>query len=260
MVKGYVAFLDILGFTAIVASETPERIDRYLDFLKAIFERDGSRFVDYVVFSDSIIITTHDDTDASLQELLKRCSALFGGLLVQGIPVRGAISHGSFITSKTQSGTFVAGRAIIEAYQFEEKQNWVGIMLAPSVIAKKRDIRNLSEIGGTFQTATDFQRFVSERKPWAAFVQFCERIPFHGTPLDDPDYEGLALVPTRGEALFPGMKDTIDASIQALSRLKAIAPDPQAQAKYQRSILWLLRVAGSWRHAEEQREIFEKKS
>jgi hypothetical protein len=184
---------------------------------------------------------------------------LFGSLLAQGIAVRGAIAHGSFMASKTQSGTFVAGRAIVEAYEFEGKQNWVGIMLAPSVIRKRPNIRNLSEIG-TIETEVDLQRFVSDKKPLAAFVQICERIPFHGNPNEDLDYDGLAIVPTRGEAPFPGMKDAITASIQALSRLRAIAPDPQAQAKYQRSVVWLQRVQGSWSNAESQLDILERRA
>jgi hypothetical protein len=170
MTIGYVAFLDVLGFTAIVRGENREPIDRYLECLKTVFEREENTHVDYVVFSDSIVITTHDDSDASLQGLLKRCSGLFGSLLAQGIAVRGAIAHGSFIASKTQSGTFVAGRAIVEAYEFEGKQNWVGIMLAPSVIRKRPNIRNLSEIG-TIETEVDLQRFVSDKKPLAALCK-----------------------------------------------------------------------------------------
>jgi hypothetical protein len=75
---------------------------------------------------------TANDTEEALKTILERCSRLFGALLANEIPVRGAIEP--YVSEKTDSGRFVAGRAIIDAYHFEAMQNWVSIMLAKGAL------------------------------------------------------------------------------------------------------------------------------
>ena len=106
MHSGYVAFLDIMGFSSLVSGERhAERINNYLDCLRGILEvKTETPQVEYVVFSDSIVVTTADDADASLQALLERCSSLFGALLRNEIPVRGAISHGTYSAKRPIAG------------------------------------------------------------------------------------------------------------------------------------------------------------
>jgi hypothetical protein len=152
MLTGYAAFLDVLGFSSMVATEHhSERIDAYLNCLNRIFDKEDGSKIDYVVFSDSIVITTRNDDEESLLALLSRCSTFFGALIASEIAVRGAIAHGSYLTSKTATGTFVAGRAIIEAYTFEQRQDWVGIMLAPSVNARVPDLTERCLIEDPYQ-------------------------------------------------------------------------------------------------------------
>src|SRR6266705_707363 len=144
MLTGYVALLDVLGFSSLVSgSDEGSRLLRYLECLQeALANDENSPSVDYVVFSDSITLPTRDDSEASLQALLRQCSRTFGLMLKEEIPLRGAIAHGSFFRTSSRGGTFVAGKAIIDAYMFETKQDWVGIMLAPSA---RKTIPNLEE-------------------------------------------------------------------------------------------------------------------
>jgi hypothetical protein len=246
MSTGYVAFLDVLGFSSLVSGDFhAERIDKYLECLSTIFNaKKGRPLVEYVVFSDSLILTTMDDSDASFQALAARCSCLFGALLENEIAIRGAISHGSFISSKTESGTFVAGRAIIEAYQFEGKQDWVGIMVAPSVIRKIPDLaeRCLYEDPHSIEIL----RRLTDRLLWAAHVQPCNQIPFHGSPLENSTYRGFAIVPSDGSSDLAALRDSLTKSLERLSRLESLAPDPRAQGKYQRTYNWLNNVRSNW--------------
>ena len=72
---GYVAFLDVLGFANLIGGDQAgERIDKYLESVKSSIE--GSP-VQYVVFSDSIMLTVEGETPDSFIEVAKVCSKPF---------------------------------------------------------------------------------------------------------------------------------------------------------------------------------------
>jgi hypothetical protein len=72
--KGYLAFLDVLGFSALVSSDHDgKRIESYRDSVKdAIADTE----VKSVVFSDSIVLTTDDPRPESLLTIAGACSKL----------------------------------------------------------------------------------------------------------------------------------------------------------------------------------------
>jgi hypothetical protein len=59
---------------------------------------------------------------------------LLSALLAKGIPARGAISFGEFEVQIDTSNRhqIYFGKALIEAYRAEQKENWVGITILPS--------------------------------------------------------------------------------------------------------------------------------
>ena len=148
------------------------------------------------------------------------------------------MAHGSFIRAKTNSGIFVAGRAIIEAYEFEKIQDWVGIMLAPSIIRHFPALGRNCEWVDPHQS-DDYRDLYNRLLPWAAFVQRCDEIPFHSS---QTNYQGFAIVPSSGTATLGELRDSLSKSMEYLDRLKFIAPDPTAQAKHDRSLRWLHRI------------------
>ena len=246
---GFVALLDVLGFAALVAGDTEDgqKLQGYLQCLQEAFASDSSGLeVDYVVFSDSIVITTKEDTEKSLLALLARCSKVFWLMLERKIPIRGAIAHGSYLRSPdSKAGVFVAGKAIIDAYNFETRQNWIGIMLAPSVIKRVPDIANRCTI--PVYNNPDLQQQLRERLAWAAYVQPCHAIPFHATsPFENNDYDGLSIVPTSDMLTPTSVRDAVKRSVKALEWLKSLAPGPSEQAKYGSSITWLRKIRQDW--------------
>jgi hypothetical protein len=174
---------------------------------------------------------------------LESCSSIFGALLNREIAVRGAVAHGSYVTEKTESGTFVAGRAIIDAYQFEGQQDWIGIMLAPSVVRKMPDI---AERCHWIDPSDDIRwREFHSRLPWIACVE-PHTIPFHG---DDFGYQGYAVVPNNGAIDPASMRDSLRQTVAKLRRLKSLAPNPATQRKHERAIAWLSHVQSLWHRA-----------
>jgi len=242
VLHGFVALLDVLGFSMLVADGGEgSRLDIYL---KCITSTLAGRPIDYVVFSDSIVLTTSDDSDQSLAVLIACCSVLFGRMLQNEIALRGAISYGFFIRDSSAGSVFVAGRPVIEAYNFEIIQDWVGIMLAPSVLKRVPDLADRCSFAPLNAQGLDQLR---KRMAWVPFVQPCHGIPFHSdNPLVESKFDGFAIVPTLGETSFTALRDALSKSIKSILWLKSIAPNPQAQAKYQSAYIWLANIAHQW--------------
>jgi hypothetical protein len=248
MSRGYVALLDVLGFSALVASDSAgDRIERYLQCLQRTVGG-GATPVDYVVFSDSIVLTVEGEDDSSLIRVASACSRLMGQLLTDNIPIRGAISHGHFVRSAIGQSVFVAGRAVIDAYRFEQQQEWIGVMIAPSALERVTDLQQRCELQG--HTTVEAFREVEPRIQWVAFIQRSSDIPFR----EDGRFDGFAIIPTTG-ALDPyGLRDSIKEVIEQLNWLRAIAPTPQAQMKYSRTITWLLNTQRLWHEVAFRRD------
>ena len=247
MKGGYIALLDVLGFASLVASDASgARLDSYLECLQSVRrKKKAGTDVEYVVFSDSIVLSTPDDSPNSFLALANQCSVLLGAMLEKDIPLRGAIACGSYFRTQTTGGVFLAGKAIIDAYNFEKAQDWVGIMLAPSAILRAGDLTKIPRFpqGGShpaFETFLPKIELVSQIQP-------CASIPFHVSQLfEDNNYEGFAIVPTDGSSDARSVSDSIGQSVGALRRMKALAPNPAAQAKYKRAISWLEPLQREW--------------
>jgi len=259
--RGFVALLDVLGFSNLVSGDAAgTRLQQYVTSLQeALTVPDPGPAVQYVVFSDTIVLTTNDDELTSFQALLLRCSRVLGLMLEREVAVRGAISHGSYVRSAALAGgVFVAGTAIIDAYRFEKNQDWVGIMVAPSALRRVPDLKARCALEGLEASTVEGQREV-RRRTFAPFVQPCQTIPFHkSSPLDDNDFEGFAVVPSTGDATPAALRDSLGGTLTALERLKLLAPDPAAQAKYERSRRWLRNIANQWRAIADWNERLHK--
>jgi hypothetical protein len=249
MPVGYAALLDVLGFSNLVSGEgAATRLAAYRDGLQtALGAATVGVNVEYVVFSDSIVITTPDDSDQSLQTLIRRCSNLLGLMLERDIALRGAIACGSYERTAVGGSVFIAGTAILDAYRFETAQDWVGIMLTPSVLRRIPDLEARCSLG-TYRSTREAIEQLCERLPWAAFVQRCSRIPFHAkSPFDDHDFEGFAVVPTTGPPEPIAISESLTRALGKLQWLKSLAPDPAAQAKYKNAHQWLDSIKQQWR-------------
>ena len=235
--QGYVAFLDVRGFTALVnRDETGEKLK---EFSRCLKEATDQLEIDFVVFSDSIVLTAKSDTEEAFFSILQACSKLFASLLEQHIAIRGAIAFGTYQRQLMGESVFVAGSALIEAYHYETKQDWVGVMIAPSVRERLPDLPKKCSFG-------IMGPGIGPQGPWAAFAQPCV-IPFHGNPDDAREYHGFAVIPsTKTEAPLDNHAGIVWAATH-LARLRDVAPGPQEQQKHIRTIRWLYTVEEKWR-------------
>ena len=97
------------------------------------------------------------------------------------------------------------------------------------------------------------------RLDWAAFVQHSYRIPFHSSSaFENTDFEGFAVVPSDGRTEPAALRDSLHLSLTALNRLKLLAPDPRAQAKYNEPTQWLGNLKGLWDNVARTEEVLAR--
>lgn len=246
MQPGFVALLDVLGFESLISGGAqPGRLRAYLRCLEDSLKPDPSiSEIDFVVFSDTIVLTTRNDDELSFQALLRRCSMLFGAMLEMEIPLRGAIAYGSYYRRNVAGGVFLAGTAIIDAHNFEKQQDWVGIMVSPSAVRKVATLPDLCALPRDY-TPEELDLF-KQRLPWAAFVQECH-VPFKtASPFDDKQFMSFAIIPGRGRSDHAAVEQSLSKSIEELKWMRLLAPTPAAQSKYTKAADWMEAVKSAW--------------
>jgi hypothetical protein len=244
--QGFVALLDILGFSERVAQDAElGGIDRYISTV--IDETQAYPDLRVILFSDTVLIYTLDDSPHAGQSIIEASSRLEHSLLAKEVPLRGAIAHGTFARSENDlNGTVVAGRPIIEAHYYEAQLQWVGIILAPSVLRQMPELPTRGIVHGP-RGNEEIDNYIA-RTAQEARVQPCDRIPVELSPGTSTSYlEGFAVVPLGGNAQTPqDLKQCMSENLARLRWLKQLAPDPRSQAKYGNTIAWLQPLYQQW--------------
>jgi hypothetical protein len=148
MKNSFVAFFDILGFKNLVEKNNHEDlINIYRETLYTsldltekyanpsytgitLEQEKESTSIRTFVISDSIILIQERITVQGFFFLLARCQILLSTSLVDGIPLRGAVSYGP-VSIIENRGTTLVGRGLTKAYTLETSQNWSGGMIDP---------------------------------------------------------------------------------------------------------------------------------
>lgn len=149
----------------------------------------------------------------------------------------------------TRQGVTLAGRPIVEADQYQHSQNWVGIMLAPSVVRK--DNENLQKecdvIPGRNHSETESDWL--ERISLPLNLRKWRKIPFQAEGSVGRDYfAGFAVLPIRPEASsIADIVLSLDDTLKHLEIMKAVAPNPASQNKYAETADFLRSAQDAWK-------------
>jgi hypothetical protein len=172
--KGYVALLDVLGFRSLITGTAgAEWVAEYLSIVNFVT---GLWDLESIVFSDSIVITKEGGGAESLHQVCEACSMLMYELILKDIPVRGAIAYGLYYRSPFDKSVFVAGRPIVDAYDTEKKQDWVGVILDTSAINAPHGVNFGSETIESFSNVPA-RADIKEHMKWRALVRRYSDIP-----------------------------------------------------------------------------------
>lgn len=141
----FVGVFDVLGF-----KERIRRTDRepkwevlkgqLADLLETVDDPKWKEFgrVERLVFSDTFVIFAPDlDGDTPLRSygwFSHLCKRLITKSVEIRLPLRGAISVGTALTSTDPP--IILGNPFIEAHEYCENQDWIGLLLTPSATLK----------------------------------------------------------------------------------------------------------------------------
>ena len=132
--KGYLAYIDIIGFTNLILSgNSTEFLNKFEGFLKVSTIHDPH--LEYLLVSDSIIVTRKTESLKSRDSIFKACSNLFFLLTTNNIPIRGCVTCGDYETKFDSKSKIILGKAYIEALHMERNQNWIGFLISPNVFS-----------------------------------------------------------------------------------------------------------------------------
>jgi hypothetical protein len=138
----WVAYFDILGISNLMSIENDDpkafliRLDyeETIGILRRSCEEYDHGSLDYCWFSDTFLMFTADDSPKSYSVIQFAAKIFINRCLYSRIPIRGAISVGSFMRS--QDNRSFIGNAFIDAYKYGEDQDWLGLIITPRGITK----------------------------------------------------------------------------------------------------------------------------
>lgn len=138
--QGYVAFIDILGFSNFVENnQNALKVNDIFEFVgrfQYLFNTSSKLNTQVAFFSDSIILSTDDD-DKSLNMLFWAIYLAEIYLREQtGLFFRGGITKGYYY----HNGSIAFGPAIVSAYRLENKATYSRILIDQEVIAELDDL------------------------------------------------------------------------------------------------------------------------
>ena len=146
--KSFIALFDILGFKDLVNNDKLEDVYKVFmsvsnlindtramaGHLDALLESKVDAVLNY---SDTFLIYTLDISsldqkkiDHAFHELLAGCDSLFISANENKLPIRGAITVGDIIVSND----IVIGKPIVQAYELEKQQEWIGCRISESAL------------------------------------------------------------------------------------------------------------------------------
>lgn len=237
-----IALLDVLGFSSLVGDQDFDGIfSDYVETIRnAILRTDKT--VDYVVFSDSIVLISNGCEEKDLLAIAEITSTLsFDMMINQGLALRGCISHGPVTYSNNDKDVVVAGVPIVEAYRYEQLQNWIGVIISPKTVSSFPSLTQLSNIGNINNPA-DVEK-IKLNFSWMMCIQRWGKVPFKG----QGDFDGYVLVPHDISSCDSDhLNNDLTKYIEKLDQLQSFAPSVDVQEKYKNSKQFLMAVNGRW--------------
>ncbi len=223
--EGFVALIDILGFSeATLKDNLKGFFSDYDTFIDKIISQYKKEKIGYIVFSDTIVIYSESSAVKSMNSIIEACSLLSTQLLKNGLSTRGCISYGRFHLKMSKNGVIIAGKPIIDAFDYERRQDWIGVMVSPLVIEYLSDCKRLKSFKNN------------------KLIIKCDKIPFHTEDqINSRKYEGYIVIPTIFKTPKPPLnKDIIVRDLREIIRLieerKSFATGIPSQMKYNNTL------------------------
>ena len=139
----WVAYFDILGFRDhVLRFDYPAHPHCYAVFVQEIYERMLKSVKQWayeprifcIWFSDTFLLYTSDDSYESFVAIAHSASSACSTLVMRHYPARGALGTGRLYADRGRN--IFVGSALINAYEYGEKQDWIGFVITPEAMKK----------------------------------------------------------------------------------------------------------------------------
>jgi hypothetical protein len=151
----WLACFDILGFRNLLSVGEDDlkayrvRVDyeETVENLETSCREYEEGYLDYCWFSDTFLMFTPNDSGRSYGVMQFAAKRFMHHCISSRIPMRGAISVGRFM--RTRDNRSFIGGAFLDAFEYAEDQDWIGLLITPTAIEKAKSY-------GLFPTRHDF--------------------------------------------------------------------------------------------------------
>jgi len=159
--KRWLGYFDLLGMKRLHESKDPISIFiKHANAIEIFSERVAAlKNIECFWFSDTFIVYTKDDSAKSFSDIHNIVFWCFPFLINREIPFRGAVSCDKFYSDKENNLFF--GEALIEAYEYGEAQDWIGLILCPSSVEKLKSLVDDPNLRG-------ISRYINNDIPYTA--------------------------------------------------------------------------------------------
>ena len=144
----WVACCDLLGFKKQILGFEQSGVGHLDIFVKNFYNElldeqtiQGEYWPDKVFTawaSDTFLFFTHDDSIDSFGCISVTTKCFSWRVMKKSWPLRGAIGFGQLYADK--SNNVFLGSGLIDAYQYAEKQNWIGIIVTPKANSRLHEL------------------------------------------------------------------------------------------------------------------------
>lgn len=138
-IEGFVALYDILGYKELIMNDDLDRVAQAYKRVKEMTTTNTLKYINYSfnreiikvhIFSDTFLFYTYEVSDDAFYALLAASHFMFIAALWQRLPIRGATAVGNlYVSDEIQ-----IGKPIVEAYEKEKKQEWIGCWITQDCI------------------------------------------------------------------------------------------------------------------------------
>lgn len=138
----WIGVFDILGFKNLLRQAEQDysrallikKLNELVESMNSLPFEHGK--LDYIIFSDTLVIFTPDSEPKSYAWFVRACKNLIEKSIYIELPLKDAISVGpAFIST---SPPIILGSSFVEAYEYCEDQDWIGLLLTPTATAAIR--------------------------------------------------------------------------------------------------------------------------
>lgn len=121
--EGYFFIADLLGFSRIVKNTPEDTLQERIAAWIGLVESTAAKLeiTQLQLISDTVFAAS-ESTRSGLAKLISFARTLLNQGMPQSLPIRGAISHGSY-----NWGALTYGKAVITAHELETAQDWIGV-------------------------------------------------------------------------------------------------------------------------------------